>query len=176
MRDPKVSWKLMLMPREPTWWVWLVTAALLGIGLAGYPKGFLAAIGLTIAQTVFFILSERSLRSSPVQTRLAYTALLLICFVPGLRWLYWLPAVGTLALVVCGYCLMARFLSLLPWNRSERITPALLRHTFLSPPALETMPGDVAQKGCPGGLCSIEAQLGARYRPHPATSAIQGIT
>jgi hypothetical protein len=176
MPEQRSSWKLMLMPEEPTWWIWLITAALLGIGLAGHPMAFVAAIGLTIAQTVFFILSERSLRSSPVQTRLAYMVLLLICLVPGMRWLYWLPAVGTLALILCGYCLMARFLSLLPWNRSERITPALLRHTFLSAPAFGNELHGTAGGGCPGGVCSIEAQLGARHRPPQGTSAIHGTT
>ena len=176
MHEQRSSWRLMLMPQEPTWWVWLITAAVLGLGLAGYPMAFLAAIALSAAQTVFFILRDRNLRSSPVQTRAAYTVLLLVCFVPGLQWLYWLPTVGTLALVVCGYCLMARFLSLLPWNRSERITPGLLRHTFLSAPALGNAPQGVAEGGCPGGVCSIEAQLGARYRPHQGPAAVAGTT
>lgn len=158
MSAQKPSWKLMLMPAEPTWWVWLLTAILLAIGLMGYASAFLAAIGLTIAQTLFFLARGHSITSSPVQTRTAYTALLIVCFVPGMRWLYWVPTVGTFALVLCGYCLMARFLSLLPWNRTERITSDLLRHTFLSPPALER----VVEKSCPGGVCSIEAQLGER--------------
>ncbi len=162
MSEQGASWALRLMPREFTWWVWLATAVLLVIGLAGYPAAFLAAIGLTVAQTLLFIVRERSFRPSPVQTRLAYAALLVICFVPSLRWLYWLPTIGTFALVLYGYCLMARFLSLLPWNRTEKITLSLLRHTFLSPPALGKASQGLAQAGCPGGFCSIEAQLGKR--------------
>jgi hypothetical protein len=161
-REP--SWQLMLMPEEPTWWIWLVTVAVLSVGLAGHPAAFMVAIGLSAAQTLVFFLRERSLRSSPVQTRTAYTALLVLCFLPGLRWLYWLPTIGTLALVVCGYCLMARLLSLLPWNRSERVTLELLRHTFLSPPLLAGTNRNGGVKGCPGGVCSIEAQLGNRSR------------
>jgi len=153
------------MPREPTWWIWLVTACALGVGVAGYPMAFVAAIGLAVAQTLYFLLRERSLRASAVQTRLAYTALLILCFVPGLRWLYWLPTIGTLALVVCGYCLMARFLSLFPWNRPERVTLGLLRHVFLSAPALGDARRGMKDTGCPGGVCSIEAQLGPDYRP-----------
>jgi hypothetical protein len=37
-------------------------------------------------------------------------------------------------LVIFGYCLMARMLSLLPWNRTEPITADLVRRTFLSRP------------------------------------------
>lgn len=163
------------MPREFTWWIWLATAVLLVIGLAGYPTAFLAAIGLTVAQTLFFIVRERSFRSSPVQTRVAYGVLLAICYVPGLRWLYWLPMIGTFALVLYGYCLMARFLSLLPWNRTEKITLGLLRHTFLSPPALGKTGQDLAQAGCPGGFCSIEVQLGKRDSGNRIAPPIAGV-
>jgi hypothetical protein len=158
MNEQKPSWRLFLMPREPAWWIWLITASLLAAGLAGQSWGFVTAIGLSIAQTLFFLGRERSLKSSPVQTRLAYSVLLVVCFAPDMRWLYWLPTVGTFALVICGYCLMARCLSLLPWNRTEAITVDVLRHTFLAPPAL----GGVIEKSCPGGVCSIEAQLGER--------------
>jgi hypothetical protein len=175
MSEAKLSWKLMLMPREPTWWIWLITAAALAVGVAGHPSAFVAVIGLSAAQTLYFIARERSWSASAVQTRLAYTVLLTICFVPGLRWLYWLPTVGTLALVVCGYCLMARFLSLLPWNRSEPISLGLLRHTFLSPPALGTTKQGTVEGGCPGGVCSIEAQLGARHQPQGVAAAVSGV-
>jgi hypothetical protein len=36
--------------------------------------------------------------------------------------------------VTFGYCTLARCLSLLPWNRSEPLSFALLRRTFLSRP------------------------------------------
>jgi hypothetical protein len=57
-------------------------------------------------------------------------------------------------------------LSLLPWNRAEASNAKSLWHTFIDPPLLlrrrETSLG-----GCPGGVCSIEAQLGT------ATSRLQ---
>lgn len=165
MQERRSSWKLMLMPAGPAWWLWLLTALLLAVGLAGYTQSFLAAIGVTLAQTLFYLGRERVLNSSPVQTRAAYLVLLVICFIPGLRWLYWLPTLGTFALVFCGYCLMARFLSLLPWNRREAITVDLLRQVFLSPPVLGEVVKTRGEEGCPGGVCSIEAQLGRRFRP-----------
>src|SRR5262249_46391584 len=123
---------LFIMPRDWTWWLWLVTAWLLLIGLMGTPEAFLAVLLLSIAQSVLLFARERTFEAFPVQLRFAPTLLLIICLFPPIRWIYWVPAVGTLALVTFGYCLMARALSLLPWNRAEPITIDLLRRTFLS--------------------------------------------
>jgi hypothetical protein len=114
---------------------------------------------LSIAQSVLFFARERAFKAFPVQLRLAYTLLLIICFFPPIRWLFWLPAVGTFALVIFGYCLTARMLSLLPWNRTEPITADLLRRTFLSRPRLLDREGSVSSAECGAGLCSIEAQV-----------------
>ena len=69
------------------------------------------------------------------------------------------PVVGTFALVIFGYCLTARVLSLLPWNRAEPITIDLLRRTFLSRSRLLDRAESVSWAGCGPGLCSIEAQV-----------------
>ncbi|HEX4202382.1 MAG TPA: hypothetical protein VHY59_12745 [Chthoniobacterales bacterium] len=42
---------LFIMPQDWTWWVWLVTACLLLIGLTGMPEAFLAALLLSIDST-----------------------------------------------------------------------------------------------------------------------------
>jgi hypothetical protein len=62
-------------------------------------------------------------------------------------------------LVIFGYCLMARMLSLLPWNRTEPITADLVRPTFLSRPRPLDRADTVSSAGCGVGLCSIEAQV-----------------
>jgi hypothetical protein len=80
---------------------------------------------------------------------------------PFLRWLYWLPCVGTFALILFEYCLLARVLALMPWNRTAGITPALLWKTFFTPPIM----GNAAHglpAGCPGGICELEACVGER--------------
>jgi hypothetical protein len=60
--------------------------------------------------------------------------------------LHWIQFVGTWALVLSGYCLMARVLSLLPWNRTEPLSAALVRRTLFSPPTrgnvLQGMPAE----------------------------------
>jgi hypothetical protein len=157
--NPAARRWLFIMPQDWTWWVRLVTACLLLIGLTGISEAFFTAILLLIAQSVLFFARERTFKAFSVQLRLAYTLLLIICFFPPIRWLFWLPAVGTFALVIFGYCLMARMLSLLSWNRTETITADLLRRTFLSRPRLLNRADSVSWAGCGAGLCSIEAQV-----------------
>ncbi len=82
-----------------------------------------------------------------------------------MRWLYWLPTVGTFALIIFGYCLLARMLSLLPWNSKEAYTLSRLRRTFLSPPDLTRVRTKPAAANCAGGLCTLEAQVAPQAPP-----------
>jgi hypothetical protein len=77
---------LFIMPQDWTWWVWLVTACLLLIGVMGPPEAFLAALLLSIVQSVLSFARERAFKAFPLQLRLAYTLLLIICFFPPIRW------------------------------------------------------------------------------------------
>lgn len=147
-----------------TWWTWAVTAVLLALGLWGVPGCFEAAIVLSAGQTAVMLIRERSVSAFPVQLRVAYTLLLLASYPPWMNWLYWVPAVGTSVLVIFGYCLTARLLSLLPWNRQEPISLDLLRRTFLSAPTLPSSPPTQSRFACAGGLCTVEAQVAKRER------------
>ncbi|MHC4498123.1 MAG: hypothetical protein ACYS21_03310 [Planctomycetota bacterium] len=152
--------KLMIMPKEITWWVWAITAVLLAVGLVGFSVGFMAATVLSAIQAIVFVFKRRSLRDFAVQTRVGYSLLLVVCYIPVMRSLYWLPAIGTFALILFGYCLTARVLSLLPWNRTEKLSRNLLRRTFLSAPVVGNMMQGLPSRGCPGGVCSLEASAG----------------
>jgi hypothetical protein len=145
-----------------TWWAWALTAILLAIGLAGYPSAFIAAMAITTVQAIVMLIREKSISAFPVQLRIAYLLLLAISFIPQMRWLYWLPTVGTFALVIFGYCLLARALFLLPWNRQESLSVDLLRRTFMTRPDLSRVAGNAHTAGCAGGLCTIEAQVGRK--------------
>jgi hypothetical protein len=125
----------------------------------GYSSGFYAAIIISVIQTVIYTLKEESALTSPVQVRFAYTRLLILCQVLFLGWLYWVPTVGTFALVLFGYCLMARILSLLPGNRTEPMSLDLIRRTFLTPPALGNVHHGLPAASCPGGVCVLEDVL-----------------
>jgi hypothetical protein len=120
--------------KELSWWYWVVTAGLLTAGVAGNQTGFILAMGLTVLQLVHFSLRESSIKAFPVQVRFWYLILLIVAFPEPLRLIYWIPAIGTWAQVIFGYCTMARCVSLLPWNRSERFSPGLLKRTFFSAP------------------------------------------
>lgn len=125
---------LMIDYKELSWQYWLVTACLLTAGVAGYQQGFVLAIGLTLIQLVHFMLRERSITAFPVQVRFWYLLLLLVALPVPMQIVYWIPTVGTWAQLIFGYCTMARCVSLLPWNRSEKFSLALLKRTFLSRP------------------------------------------
>jgi hypothetical protein len=141
------------------WWAWTITTALLIVGLSGYRLAFIGAMAVTAGQGIILLVRDRSPAAFSVQIRAAYLLLLLICYPPVMRWLYLLPTVGTFALSVFGYCVMARILSLLPWNSRETYTLDRLRRTFFSAPDLDRVTTNPAAAGCAGGLCTIEAQV-----------------
>jgi len=154
--------KLFLMPKKPTWWLWLATALLLAIGLADQPVFLVAAIVLSAAQSVFFMQEYRSLAPYSVQIRIALTVFLVICLLPSLRWLGWLPVLGIIARLLFAYCTMARLLSLMPWNRTVPMSLMLVQRTFLKPPKIENAAHGLSEKGCPGGVCELEARIATR--------------
>ena len=125
---------MMILYRHVSWWYWTITALLLITGLTGRLWGFYLATALNVVQVVHFYLREGSFISFPVQVRIAFTALLLLALWGPMNWLFWLPAIGTSAQVLFGYCPMARCLSLMPWNRREPISWRLAWRTFTSPP------------------------------------------
>jgi hypothetical protein len=126
--------------RELSWRYWFVTACLLTAGVAGFPTGFLLAIGLTVIQLVHFAIREGSMTAFPV-VRFWYLMLLLVALPGPMQVLYWIPTVGTWAQLIFGYCTMARCVSLLPWNRKEAFSAGLVTRTFLSRP----VPGNILQ-------------------------------
>ena len=148
-----------------TWWVWGLTASLLLAGIAGQRLAYLLAIAVTVAQLGIIVARERKLGAFPVQLRSAYLLLLCVCHLPGMNWLYWWPMLGTFALVIFGYCLLARILSLLPWNSDEPYTAERLRRIFVSPPDPSRVSSSSTKQGCAGVLCTVEAQIAPKSAP-----------
>ena len=124
----------MIEYRDIGWWYWLVTACLLTIGVYGYPSSFMFAIGLTVLQLCHYVIRERDITAFPVQVRFWYLMLLIVALPEPLQLVYWIPTIGTWAQIIFGYCMMARFISLFPWNREESFSVALVKRTFLSRP------------------------------------------
>ena len=141
----------MLMYRKISWWYWLMTVVALTAGVAVWIPGFYLAIVLMAVQVIHFTIRENSLTAFPVQVRLAYLLYLVIALWEPLRFLYWLPVIGTWTMVLTGYCFLARCVSILPWNRETALTLSLIKRTFLSPPVrgniLQGLPEDRISQG-----------------------------
>lgn len=124
----------MFQYRHISWWYWLATAPLLIAGLSGRTEAFYYAMALTVMQWIHFGLRDRSLVSFPVQVRAGYLGLLLLGQWDPFYFIYYIQLAGTSAMVLFGYCPLARLLSLMPWNRREPFSLSLVKRTILSPP------------------------------------------
>lgn len=124
----------MILFRESSWWYWAVLDLLLIAGLAGVSVAFFLAIAVSLVQLVHFRWREGRFSAFSVQVRLVYAAVLLLAGWGPMHWLFWVPATGTFLVVVFGYCVLARTLSLLPWNSREPFSWRLVWRTFSAPP------------------------------------------
>jgi hypothetical protein len=120
--------------RSLRWWYWTSTAGLLGAALAGWGPGLPAAMGWVALQLAHYAVREGSLRAFPAQTRIVYLGLLAAGTWPPLGFVHWLQLAGTCISVTTGYCLLARMVSLLPWNRAYPLTLERLARTFFTGP------------------------------------------
>jgi hypothetical protein len=136
--------------RSAGWWWWLLTAVALGGGLAGWGAGLPAAMALTAARGLQLARAAVRLPALPVQVRATYLAILALgCWSP-LAFLGGLQLVATSALLIFDYCVLARLLALLPWNRRGPLTRERLRATILQPPVRGSIVAaldGLAQKG-----------------------------
>jgi hypothetical protein len=121
---------------------WQATAAVLAGHFGGWDPGLHWAIALTATQAVQLTLTRRGWRALDVQVRWFYLGLLLLGTLPGMGWLQALLFAGLMARLVADYCLAARMLVLLPWNRTAPFSAALVRWVLLSPPA----PGSIGTR------------------------------
>lgn len=118
--------------RDLSWWYWLVTVALLSADVCGWYWGIPSAMVLCGIQVIHFGWRSGSITAFPVQVRVTYLLLLAAGLWTPLQWIHLIQLVGTSVRVLVGYCLLARSLSLAPWNRTEPFSASLLRHTFFS--------------------------------------------
>jgi hypothetical protein len=115
-------------------WLWFVTGGALVSYLAGLHAGIVFAATLTAARLFHQVLRVRNGGSLPMQIRALALTVMILGSRPGLHVLLYLQLAGITLLVGFDYCMAARLLSLLPWNRERSLTGALLRATFLTPP------------------------------------------
>ena len=129
-----------------SWWYWFLTVGLLGAGLLGWPAGIFVAMVLCAVQIVHVIWLTRDLTALPVQVRIVYLAMLIAGLWEPLQWIHWILLGGMTVRVLAGYCLLARTLSLAPWNLRQPLSLALIRRTFLSLQAAVPPCGEVFRR------------------------------
>jgi hypothetical protein len=120
--------------RSLSWWYWLATAALLAGALLAWPAGLAVTMAFVALQGGHFAARAHSLRTFPAQTRAAYLAILVAGTWPPLAFLHWLQLAGTCGMLAFDYCVLARVMSLLPWNRARPLSVRLVWRTFASRP------------------------------------------
>ena len=124
----------MLDFKDVGWWYWLASTICLWLAVTSEPVAFSWALLIGSVQLIHYIISERSFTAFPVQVRLGYLSVLLLTIPDGFQVLLWIPAIGTLLRVLTGYCIMARNLMLLPFNRQTKLTMPFIRDAYLTPP------------------------------------------
>jgi hypothetical protein len=109
----------------------------------GLHWGAQLALALCAMQVAHAFARHRRPGALPVQVRLVFLMLFAVgAAAPALAWLHGLLFLGVNVLLVADYCVLARTLTLLPWNRSAALSPALIRAVFTLPPG----PGSVAER------------------------------
>lgn len=156
-----------LRVRDYTWWIWAGILATLVLGLTMRADFLTFSLAICVAQFVYFLLKEQDLLAFPVQLRGFFAYLVAFYAYSPLQPLLWTMVAGVTAMLTLGYCPLARILYLFPWNRRERLSLEMLRHTFLAAPDLgrARIQGRPAAE-CPGGVCTLEVQIG-RETPRP---------
>jgi len=120
--------------RHIAWWYWLATLSLLAASLSVWTEGIYFAIVLTAWQYLHFALRDGNPVSFPAQIRFVYLGLLALGLWSPFHIIHYVQLVGTTALVLAGYCPLARTLLLMPWNRRTPFTLSLARLVYLTPP------------------------------------------
>ena len=109
-----------------TWWYWVASAGLIGIWLLGFEMALEGALALTFVHAMHMSIASYP-GSFQTQIPIGYLLLLIAGMWEPLRVVHWAQLVGTITMVVVGYCPLARLLTLLPWNRDEPFSLNLLR-------------------------------------------------
>lgn len=150
---------LFLLTSDWTWWANTVTSAALWTSIFGVRWALETAVGIAVLMAAIQIARDRNLMAFGVQLRISFALFLMACLIPALRWMTWIPALGTAALSIFGYCPMARMLALYPWNRTEPLTADFVKRVVFSPPREPQRPAGASAFDCAGAMCTIEAQV-----------------
>ncbi|MEC9373141.1 MAG: hypothetical protein VYC34_04825 [Planctomycetota bacterium] len=119
---------------DGAWWIGVLAAALLALGLAGWIAAIPLAICLAACVGAIQFASGRGDINPGVQVSLLCMALLVLGLAPGFQFIHVALLVGEIFFALVGYCLLGRLVVLAPWNRSTPLTRATIAKTFFSRP------------------------------------------
>lgn len=125
---------LMLDYKDYGWWYWLASTTCLWFAVTSYPPAYNWALMIAAVQLLHYIIAQKGVTNFPVQIRVGYLSVLLLAMPEGYQWILWVPAVGTFLRVSTGYCIMARMLMLMPFNRQVQLTLRFIKTAFFTPP------------------------------------------
>lgn len=112
--------KLLIEPKNPYWWLWVITLILILAAVVGWTPGYYAVIAVSAIQVIIFTIVERSFVAYPVQIRLVYFAITLLGLWPAVRLpFYILILLATLLVSFFGRCSISLMLKQMPWNRTR---------------------------------------------------------
>ena len=121
--------------KELGWWFWLATVPfLLLYVLTDQSSAIYIAMGLTMVQFCYYLYRDADITSFPVQVRIGYMILLGAGLYEPLFFIHWIQILGTSAMILFGYCPLARILSLFSWNRQQALDWDYVIKAFFSPP------------------------------------------
>jgi hypothetical protein len=137
-----------------------VGASLALASIVPSPAALAATFALAAAQVAHFRIRTGRWRALAVQVRIAFMLPLLAGCLQPLAFIHWMQLAGIAVRVAFDYCLLARTLSLMPWNRRSALDLALVRDTYLTPPSC-WRPGfrSPADMAGPRGRASSHAEL-----------------
>lgn len=131
---PSSFWRRHWKTNKMSWWGWAALSALLIATVAGAPHARGAALVLATAIAAIYLVRSRDMADFPTQLRIAYLGWMIASFVPVLVPFLWIQTLGTTALVVVGYCPLARLLLILPQNRRAPLTLKYVLRLVVHPP------------------------------------------
>ena len=117
------------------WVIWFITWV--GLLAGFFNRDFYEYVVFFSAAHAVFVLVLLQLRASafPAQVRIAYFLWVAVgTYVPYMTILMYITTIGLATNLFAGYCPLARMLYLLPWNRKEPFSLALVMTVFLTPP------------------------------------------
>lgn len=116
------------------WWYLLGTLILILTGLLVSHTAFFWAIALCLAQAVHFGIEDKNFLSFTCQVRYAMIAMLAAGLWEPLSWIYWVMVCGLTARLTVNYCMLARIMALMPWNRKQAFSEELCKRAIFLPP------------------------------------------